>query len=271
MSTINSITVGGVVSEVRPSQNPNGPTRLTVQTPFVKNDGSQSYRFTTFELFGNASAYSVGAAVLINGSYRQSSGKDQNGNARDFRSLIANRIQFTGSRENPVIFPIAEAEISGNISSDVKLISNGGAKYSVALNSYKKPEQPNGQPTVVTSFVSVTDFTGNSNGLTKGQPVYLKGMFNHNSFTNDNGEKIYTIEFIVTSVVTTIPAFEPQARQQAPQQNTQGQSQMAPQQTMQSQPQSAPQQTMQSQPQASLPDGFMNVNEDLDSFFASWN
>lgn len=282
MSTINSITVGGVISEVRPPRNPNGATGITVQTPITKNDGKPGDKFTKFEVFGNTTHYTVGSAVLINGTYRQSTLKDNDGNNIDFRSLVANRVQFTGSKEKPVVFPILEAEISGNISSEVSLYTNGVAKYSVALNSYKKAEQPNQQPTVTTYFVSVTDFTGSSNGFQKGQPVYLKGMFNHGNFTKQSGEKVYTLDFIVSTAIASIPAFAPQTKQTNSQQNMQGQSQAAPQQNMQVKPQAAPQQNMsipadfgqpqntpQDVPQDSAMNGFMSA--DLDSFFDAWN
>ena len=218
MASRNHVTVGGVVSDVREAQVQGRSSKITVQTPVLKQDGTPGSRFTTFDFFGNAGTYPVGSCVLVSGTYKQSTSADQNGEKRDFRSLVANRIQFTGSKQAPVVFPVLEAEIAGNIASDIRQVGqNGGVGYSVAINNYKKPANPGEQGTETTAFVNVVDFTGASNAFVKGQPVYLKGTFSQGSYTNQQGVKIYTLDFTVARVVNAVPAFQPTVKAAAPQ------------------------------------------------------
>ncbi|MBO6310932.1 MAG: single-stranded DNA-binding protein [Oribacterium sp.] len=218
MASRNHVVVGGVVSDVREAQVQGRSSKITIQTPVLKQDGTPGSRFTTFDFFGNAATYPVGSCVLVSGVYNQSTGADQNGEKRDFRSLVANRIQFTGSKQAPVVFPVLEAEVAGNIASDLRTVGqNGGVGYSVAINSYKKPANPGEQGTETTAFVNVVDFTGASNAFVKGQPVYLKGTFSQGSYTNQQGVKVYTLDFTVTRVVNAVPAFQPSVKAAAPQ------------------------------------------------------
>ncbi len=214
MANINNFTVGGVVSGMRVAQKEGQSHKMTIQTPVAKQDGTQGFRFTTVDFFGNADTFPVGASVLATGNYSQNTVAGQDGQNHDFRSLVANRVQFTGTKNQPVVIPILEAEIAGNVATDLRMIGqSGGVSYSVAINSYKKPTNPGEQAIETTSFVNVVDFTGQSVNLAKGMQVFLKGSFSQGSFTRQDGSKGYNLDFNVTQVIPTMAPFQPAVKQ----------------------------------------------------------
>ena len=216
MSKNNSVT-GGTVVAIQAPQTQGAPSRIKLQIPVTKQDGTPANTFLNYDTFNNVAAYKEGSAVLVEGYYRQQMVTDQNGNKRNFQSLVATSIQFTGTKENPVVYPVNEAVIMGNIASDIRRVGqNGGVGYSVALNSWKKPAQQGGQPEAITYYADVVDFTGASNGFVKGQPVYLKGYYRQGSYTNQQGAKVYTTNFIVGKVVFPIAASEVKVQTAAP-------------------------------------------------------
>ena len=112
--------------------------------------------------------------------------------------------------------------------------------------------------------------------LHKGSKIAVTGSIQAGSYTNREGQKVYTTDIIVNTQEFAESrqqgqnnGYQPQGSNYQPQQNQGGYApQNAPQQAYQPQHQQAPQEQYQQQ---ALPDGFMSIPDSVDDAGLPWN
>lgn len=164
-------------------------------------------------------------------------------------------------------------QLIGRLTKDPDIRYNQGtdtksARYTLAVDRMRKGPDGQSQADFIqcVAFRNVADFA--ERYLHKGSKIAVTGSIQTGSYTDRNGNKVYTTDVIVNTQEFAESRQQAQPNNYQPAQNNGGYvPQSAPQQAYQQQYQQAPQE----QYQQSLPDGFMSLPDNVDDVGLPWN
>lgn len=200
MSNINQVVVSGVIAnEFRVNPNntvANGCIKAVLD---VNGKPSTSYvPFTTFNM-NAVDLFPEGTPAMLRGHLVTQKYQREDGTSVSRLALIADGLNFTGSKDAPKVLNVNHVTIEGNLTADpdIRDTKNGDeiVTYTVAVTRYygSKAQGTNKEET---AFVRVIDYSGaESKHLTKGQTVFVTGRMVSGSYEKD-GVKHYTFDLV---------------------------------------------------------------------------
>lgn len=207
MANINQVVVSGIIAnEFRVNAN-NTVANGCIKTVLDVN-GKPSTSFVPFTTFNMNSVelFPEGTPAMLRGHLVTQRYQREDGTSVSRLALIADGLNFTGSKDAPKVLNVNHVTIEGNLTADpdIRTTKNGDeiVTYTVAVTRYygSKAQGTNKEET---AFVRVIDYSAEAQSLTKGQTVFVTGRMVSGSYEKD-GVKHYTFDLVQDKMVAAV-------------------------------------------------------------------